>query len=114
MSQIDPIEQPVEQNTPLDPLDKSYLFAPAASPTNQTRHLTHLQHRAALLLAQGLSYPHVAVQLNVGRATLYRWRNDPHFHLTLRQQQLAERAKLYGQASPNPQTIRTFPTGETK
>ena len=40
MSQIDPIEQPVEQNTPLDPLDTAYLFAPAAPFTNQTRHLT--------------------------------------------------------------------------
>ena len=86
MSQTHPIEQPVQQNMPLDPLDKSYLFAQAAPFTNQTLHLTPLQHRAALLLAQGNSYPQVADQLNVGRATLYRWRNDPHFAAILNQQ----------------------------
>ena len=43
------------------------------------QYLSARQVRAARLIADGLSYSEVASQLRVGRATLYRWRQDPHF-----------------------------------
>lgn len=51
-------------------------------------HLTPLQSQALHLLLRGLSIPQAAAQLNVHRATLYRWRqNDDHFRAELARQQ---------------------------
>ncbi len=43
------------------------------------RYLSANQVKAARLIADGLHYSEVASRLRIGRATLYRWRQDPHF-----------------------------------